>query len=342
VGCFSELRPEEVKKIAGVTLVLGTKDKEQLFNLIENTSVSPAAPTSAADFTPVYSTTGRTRAFFKIQDGCNNFCTYCAVPYARGRSRSATIARTVEVARQMPAQGIKEAIFTGVNIGDFGRANGESLESLIYALLPIEGIERYRISSIEPDLLTEEIINMVASQKKLMPHFHIPLQSGSDTVLRDMKRHYRRELFAEKVSLIRTKIPNAFIAADVIAGFPTETEELFQETYEFLQPLDISALHVFTYSPRPEAASSQIKPLNTAAQRKQRSEKLHILSEQKKEAFYKQFKGSQALVLWEGHTDKTEFHGDTPQYMYGYTENYLRIRAPFNAAKINTVENVTI
>ncbi|MDR0619742.1 MAG: tRNA (N(6)-L-threonylcarbamoyladenosine(37)-C(2))-methylthiotransferase MtaB [Bacteroidales bacterium] len=336
VGCFAQLRPEEIKKIAGVTFVLGTDNKNKLFDLLEQKSETP---TEEDSFIPVYSTTGRTRAFFKIQDGCNNFCTYCAVPYARGRSRSATIVRTIEVARKMAADGIKEAIFTGVNIGDFGHENGENLAGLIKELLRIDDIERYRISSIEPDLLTTEIIEMVANEKKLMPHFHIPLQSGSNDILADMHRHYKRELFAEKIAFIRNKIPDAFIAADVIVGFPTETVKLFNETYEFLQSLDISALHVFTYSPRPEAASSHIKPLNTAAERKDRSEKLHIFSQRKKEEFYKKFRGSKALVLWEGHEDN---HGNTPQYMYGYTENYLRIRAPFDTAKINTVESVII
>jgi threonylcarbamoyladenosine tRNA methylthiotransferase MtaB len=336
VGCFAQLRPEEIKKIAGVKFILGTDGKDQLFDLLEQKAETSA---EKKPFTPVYSTTGRTRAFFKIQDGCNNFCTYCAVPYARGRSRSATIARTVEIASKMAANGIKEAIFTGVNIGDFGSANGENLADLIRELLHVDGIERYRISSIEPDLLTTEIIEMVAKEKKLMPHFHIPLQSGSNDILTDMHRHYKRELFAEKVTLIRNKIPHAFIAADVIVGFPTETAKLFNETYEFLQSLDISALHVFTYSPRPEAASSHIKPLNTDAERKDRSEKLHILSQQKKENFYKKFKGSNAFVLWEGQVDN---YDNTPQYMYGYTENYLRIRTPFDAAKINTVESVII
>jgi threonylcarbamoyladenosine tRNA methylthiotransferase MtaB len=345
MGCFSQLRPEVIRQIEGVEIILGTNDKEQLFNLLE----APAKTTVEATtkntlkavgqntFTPLYSTTGRTRAFFKIQDGCNNFCTYCAVPYARGRSRSASVADTVRVAEEIAAKGIKEVIFTGVNIGDFGSGNNngnETLADLIRALLPIDGIERYRISSIEPDLLTEEIIDLVASEKKLMPHFHIPLQSGSNAILRDMKRHYKRELFAEKVNQIHSKIPHAFIAADVIVGFPTETEELFNETYEFLLSLPVSALHVFTYSNRPEALASRITPVNTAVERKRRSEKLHQLSQSKKESFCKKFEGQDVTVLWEGHADKKE------KFMFGYTENYLRVKAPFNPEKINTLSIV--
>ncbi|MDR1739646.1 MAG: tRNA (N(6)-L-threonylcarbamoyladenosine(37)-C(2))-methylthiotransferase MtaB [Bacteroidales bacterium] len=373
MGCFSQLRPDTVKQIEGVSYVFGTADRERLFDILDEpvansgirasvasaevVAARPAAITditanadcsnsdttsTVAHFTPLYSTTGRTRAFFKIQDGCNNFCAYCAVPYARGRSRSASIARTVEVAKQIANDGIKEVIFTGVNIGDFGRSNSatgnnrETLAQLIRALLPIEGIERYRISSIEPDLLTEEIIELAAKEKKIMPHFHIPLQSGSNTILQDMKRHYKRELFAEKVHSIKGKIPHAFIAADIIVGFPTETNELFEETYQFLNDLPISALHVFTYSPRPEAASFKISSLNTPKERKQRSDKLLALSNKKKEEFYLKFVGQGMSVLWEGDNNKHS------EFMQGYTENYLRVKMPYNRDKINTIENINI
>nr|MDE7149681.1 MiaB/RimO family radical SAM methylthiotransferase [Bacteroidales bacterium] len=256
-GCFSELRGAEIRAMAGVTYVLGTADKTRLIDMKRHGATRPDAPgtTAAATdnpanvtaareqaapaFTPLHSAKGRTRSFFKIQDGCDNFCTYCAIPYARGRSRSATIAQTVEAARRIAADGFKEVVFTGVNIGDFGRKNGERFVDLLRALATVDGIARWRLSSVEPDLLDSEIIELVADEPKFMPHFHIPLQAGSDAVLRAMKRRYDTAFFARKAEEIRRRLPDAFIAADVIVGFPTETAADFEDGYRFIESLPI-------------------------------------------------------------------------------------------------------
>lgn len=359
-GCFAELRSEELRAMAGVSYVLGTADKTRLIEMIQDgadrqetnkanrpeadgatgesatadvagSQIETDAPTA---FTPLYSAKGRTRSFFKVQDGCDNFCTYCAIPYARGRSRSATIARTVEAARRMADDGFKEVVFTGINIGDFGRKNGERLVDLLHALLRIDGIERWRLSSIEPDLLHSEIIELVAGEPKLMPHFHIPLQAGSDRVLREMHRHYDTAFFARKVEEIRRYLPDAFIAADVIVGFPTETAQDFEDGYRFIGSLPISALHVFSYSARPEAVAYHYPYVYPPAEKEERSRRLHRLSDEKKAAFYERFSGQTAKVLWEQHA--------MVGHMLGYTDNYLRVTAPYEAAKINTIETVRL
>ncbi|MEG1763190.1 MAG: tRNA (N(6)-L-threonylcarbamoyladenosine(37)-C(2))-methylthiotransferase MtaB, partial [Bacteroidales bacterium] len=254
IGCFSQLRSEEISKIQGVDYILGNADKHLLIELFEKNEIQNLSMPEVGlqkEFYPFYSVGGRTRSFFKIQDGCDNFCTYCAIPFARGRSRSNTLAQTLSKAKEIAHTGAKEVILTGVNIGDFGRKNGETFYDLIQALDVIEGIERFRISSIEPDLLTDEIIQFVSLSQKFMPHFHIPLQAGNNEVLANMKRHYQRELFAERVYKIKEVMPQAFIAADVIVGFPSESEVQFEDAYLFMESLPLSALHVFTYSSRP-------------------------------------------------------------------------------------------
>lgn len=333
-GCFAELRGEAIRAMEGVTYVLGTADKTQLIAMVNRQAAAqPDSPTEAG-FTPIHSAIGRTRSFFKVQDGCDNFCSYCAIPYARGRSRSAGIAQTVEAARRIAAEGYKEVVFTGVNIGDFGRKNGERFIDLLRALLNIDGIVRWRLSSIEPDLLDSGIIELVAAEPKLMPHFHIPLQAGSDAVLHAMRRRYDTAFFARKVEEIRRSLPHAFIAADVIAGFPSETAADFEDGYRFIESLPISALHVFSYSARPEAAAYRMANAYAPEEKEARSRRLHRLSDAKKAAFYGRFAGQDAAVLWE-----SERLGDE---MLGYTENYLRVAAPYDAAKINTLETVRL
>lgn len=349
VGCFPALREEEVRAIEGVDYVLGAENKAHLLSIVsadfekeqkqsklqeKNQSQEKVLHQEhflhqAQQIMPIYSSLGRTRSFFKIQDGCDNFCTYCAIPYARGRSQSASIKDTVEVAKKIAEQNFKEVVFTGVNIGDFGRKNGEDFYGLLKELVKIKDIKRWRISSVEPDLLSSDIIRLVAEENTLMPHFHIPLQAGSDAVLKQMKRHYDTALFAEKVAEIKKYIPNAFIAADVIVGFPTETPEEFEETYDFIKSLPLSALHVFSYSPRPEAASYKFGNICSKTEKEERSRRLHGLSNDKKEEFYHNFASQKAMVLWE--SEKIE------NSMFGYTENYLRVVAPFDQTRINTI-----
>lgn len=334
IGCFSELRPQEAAKLPGVDFVLGNGDKHLLFDHLRGQAVKAAGDAGAMPFVPSYSTLGRTRSFFKIQDGCDNFCSYCAIPYARGRSRSDTVARTMETAGEIVRAGVKEIVLTGVNIGDFGRRNGESFFDLLLELERLEGVERIRIGSIEPDLLSDDIIGLVAKSEKLMPHFHIPLQAGNDEVLRKMKRHYDRNFYAERVERIRFLMPDAFIACDVIAGFPTETGAQFEDALAFLERLDLSALHVFSYSRRAEAAASCIEPVYPAGEKALRSTALHALSDKKKRDFYARFAGRDAKVLWE--SDRQDGH------MYGYTPNYLRVRGVFDESKVNAVETLTL
>lgn len=345
VGCFSELRPEKVAKIEGVDYVLGSADKHLLLDYVrkdasfaaDSEAVTVGLPEVRSDvpvFVSSYSTIGRTRSFFKVQDGCDNFCTYCAIPYARGRSRSATIAETMEVAREIAAQDVYEIVLTGVNIGDFGRKQGETFLGLLQALATLDGVGRIRIGSVEPDLLSDEIIDFMASSLKLMPHFHIPLQSGNDEVLKRMHRHYDTALYADRVRKIREKIPYAFIACDIIAGFPTETAEQFEDSYRFVEGLDLSALHVFSYSDRPEAAASRIKPVYGAGEKAARSARLHALSDKKKERFYARFEGQAATVLWEADCQDG--------YMFGYTPNYLKVKTPYQEELVNTIDRVRL
>ncbi|MCM1531631.1 MAG: tRNA (N(6)-L-threonylcarbamoyladenosine(37)-C(2))-methylthiotransferase MtaB [Bacteroides sp.] len=328
VGCFSELRPQEVERLPGVDFVLGNRNKHLLFDYMRGEK-GPESASEQMPFVPSYSTLGRTRSFFKIQDGCNNFCSYCAIPYARGRSRSDTVERTMQTAREIAATGVKEIVLTGVNIGDFGRYHGETFYGLLEQLEQLPGVERIRIGSVEPDLLGDDIVELMARSSKLMPHFHIPLQAGSDEVLKQMKRHYDRAFYAGRVEKIRTLIPHAFIACDVIAGFPTETSAQFEDACRFLEDLDLSALHVFSYSHRAEAAASHLDFVYPAGELARRSTVLHELSDRKKQAFYARFLGTEASVLWE-----SDNHDGR---MYGYTPNYLRVCRPFDGTRVNTV-----
>lgn len=339
-GCYAQLKSDEVASMPEVDLVLGAEQKLDLpkyLPLLDQPGHEPCIVTpwkEIAAFSPSCSRGDRTRYFLKVQDGCDYFCTYCTIPMARGRSRCGSVAQLTEQARQVAAEGGKEIVITGVNIGDFGKRTGETFLSLIESLDEVEGIERYRISSIEPDLLTDEIIAFVASSKRFCPHFHIPLQSGSDPVLRLMKRHYDTALFADKVSAIKRYMPHAFIGVDVIAGMRGETDELFEEGYRFIASLDVSQLHAFTYSERPNTRALAIEPVVPVPVRHERCNRLIELSEQKLHDFYAQYVGSVRQVLFEqpakGHP------------MHGFTDNYIRVEMPVVADAVNTVRSVVL
>ena len=339
IGCYSQLRPDELRKMKGVSIVLGNSEKYSLFDVVTKQGENKPAHEDSAlktsrHFEPGFSANDRTRSFFKVQDGCDYFCTFCAIPYARGRSRSATIAETLSVAKQITTTGIKEVVLTGVNIGDFGRQHGESFLDLLKGLSELREIERIRISSVEPELLKNEIIQLVADRSKFMPHFHIPLQSGSDRVLALMKRKYKKEIFAQRVTFIKNLMPDACIAADVITGFPGETDEDFDETFEFIKELPISYLHVFTYSVRPGTKAADMENHLSDKAKQVRSKKLHQLSDLKKMTFYRENKGSVRQVLWESDTDQG--------FMFGFTDNYIRCKKAFNPESVNTIETVML
>jgi threonylcarbamoyladenosine tRNA methylthiotransferase MtaB len=340
IGCFSELSPDEIKKVDGVTMVLGQSEKFRLLDMIEHeinpdpeSSHEPSFPDHKA-FQPSYSMGDRTRSFLKIQDGCDYYCTYCTIPLARGRSRSDTIDHVVEEARLIASSGMREIVLTGVNIGDFGRHNGETFIQLLDALEKSVEIPRIRISSIEPDLLNDEIIRLVAGSEKFLPHFHIPLQSGCDRILKAMHRKYGTGLYAGRVQRIRELMPHACIAADVIVGFPGETDSDFAETFSFLENTAVSYMHVFSYSRRDNTLASKIEEVVPGSIIKQRSEVLHRLSDQKKQAFYRQNLGRKSRVLFESD------HSDGQ--MHGFTENYIRVRTPFKPDLINEVREVIL
>lgn len=339
-GCYAQLEPQQVAAIDGVGLVLGSNEKN---NIVEHLQVAmqqrePKVVTTEIlkdkRFAPSFSSGDRTRSFLKIQDGCDYFCSYCTIPFARGVSRSDTIENTVAEARCAAQHGAKEIILTGVNIGDFGHRNGESFLQLIEALEDIEGVERYRISSIEPNLLTDEIIRHVAKSTKFMPHFHVPLQSGSDEVLKLMRRRYDKAFFSQKMATIKEYIPHAFIGIDVIVGVNGETEACFQESYEFLKSIDFSQLHVFTYSERPNTQALKITPVVPMPERHKRNAILHELSDERRVAFYKQFIGTDAYIL----VESSEKDG----LMSGFTENYLKVEIPFDANLTNTIQRVNL
>ena len=339
-GCYAQLKPEEIAKIPGVNLVLGASEKfsilEYLNNLNQNSpaTIHHASIQKVKEFKPSCSRDDRTRYFLKVQDGCDYYCTYCTIPLARGRSRSANVSETVAMAEEAVRNGAKEIVLTGVNIGDFGKNTDESFFDLINALDNINGDVRFRISSIEPNLLTDEIITFVSQSKRIMPHFHIPLQSGSNEVLRLMKRKYNRELFAQKVSTIKRVLPHAFIGVDVIVGVHGETTELFEESCQFIDSLDISQLHVFTYSERSDTKMLEIEHHNSAQEKKRRSDILHLLSDKKTSAFYQSQIGKAYPVLWESRN-----HGDM---MVGFTSNYVRVEKPIDKSLTNTIEIVTL
>lgn len=339
VGCYAQLKPQEIAQIEGVSVVLGANEK---FNILQHIQKSAEDRQKIVvghikevnEFVPSFSSGDRTRTFLKVQDGCNYFCAFCTIPLARGRSRSASIADTLKQAELAIERGAKEIVLTGVNIGDFGTANGETFLDLIKALDALPHIERYRISSIEPNLLTEEIIAFVAQSKKFMPHFHIPLQSGDDEILRAMRRRYRTDLYQSRIESIKRLIPDACIGVDVITGFPGETDELFQNTMSFIQSLPVSYLHVFTYSERANTTALRIQDVVPIEKRQLRTNQLRLLSEKKKRAFYHGFIQQERTVLWEGIDDEGK--------MMGYTDNYIRLSKPFDIAQVNTLESVVI
>lgn len=325
-GCYAQLKPEDVAKIEGVDVVLGAEQKSELLHYLGDLNKNDegrAVITATKDirsFAPSCSRGDRTRFFLKVQDGCDYFCSYCTIPFARGRSRNGSIASLVEQARRAADEGGKEIVLTGVNIGDFGRTTGETFFDLIQALDRVEGIERYRISSIEPNLLTDEIIEFAARSNRFMPHFHIPLQSGCDEVLRLMRRRYDTALFAAKVGKIKEIIPHAFIGVDVIVGTRGETEEYFERTYRFLSELDFTQLHVFSYSERPGTQALKIEHTVSGEEKHRRSQRLLALSDEKTEAFYARHIGQEMPVLLEKSKNGSPMHGFTPNYIRVETE----------------------
>lgn len=342
IGCYAQLKPEEIAGIYGVDMVLGASEKFKIVEHFQNlekkdqTAVFASKIKEVNEFIPSYSKGDRTRSFLKIQDGCDYFCTFCTIPLARGKSRNHSVAETVKVAKEVALTAAKEVILTGVNIGDFGQGKegSETFFDLIKELDKIEGIDRYRISSIEPNLLTNETIEFVAQSKKFMPHFHIPLQSGSNKILKAMRRKYERELYVERVQRIKELMPHACIGVDVIIGFPGETEEEFLETYNFLNELDVSYLHVFTYSERKNTTAIKMDGVVPKSERSKRSKMLHILSNKKKRFFYEQFLGKENTVLFE-----SEQHEN---YLNGFTDNYIKVRVPFSEDLQNQIKTVTL
>lgn len=322
-GCYAQLKPEQVSNIEGVDLVLGAEQKGELINYLgslEKHEHGEAITTATKDirsFAPSCSRGDRTRYFLKVQDGCDYFCSYCTIPFARGRSRNGKIEDLVAQARQAAAEGGKEIVLTGVNIGDFGKTTGETFFDLVKALDQVEGIERFRISSIEPNLLTDEIIEYVAHSRAFMPHFHIPLQSGCDEVLKLMRRRYDIALFASKIRKIKELMPDAFIGVDVIVGTRGETPEYFEKAYEFIRGLDVTQLHVFSYSERPGTQALKIDYVVPAEEKHQRSQGLLALSDEKTKAFYARHIGQEAKVLME--------KSKAGMPMHGFTENYIRV-----------------
>lgn len=338
IGCYAQLKPEEILKIDGVNVVLGANEK---FNILEHIQTKEKEKRAVVghikevnEFVPSFSSGDRTRTFLKVQDGCNYFCAFCTIPLARGRSRSASIEETLIQAKKAIDTGAKEIVLTGVNIGDFGTANGETFFDLIKQLDELEGIERFRISSIEPNLLSEDIIDFVAGSKKFMPHFHIPLQSGDDEILRAMRRRYRTDLYRNRIERIKQQIPHACIGVDVITGFPGETDALFLNTLNFLKDLPISYLHVFTYSERPNTTALRIDEVVPMGVRQERTNQLRMLSEKKRRAFYQLFAGESRKVLWEA--------SETEGRMLGYSDNYVRVSKKWDPDQINTVQWETL
>ena len=343
IGCYAQLKPTEIAEIEGVDAVLGAAEKFRLLELLDGfakeqeTKVLASEIAAANSFETSYSLHDRTRTFLKVQDGCNYGCAFCTIPLARGKSRSSTIPSILSSARDIAATEVKEVVLTGVNIGDFGIVDGKRdarFADLVMALDEVEGIARFRISSIEPNLLTNEIIEFVAQSKRFVPHFHIPLQSGSNTILRKMGRRYLRELYEDRVSKIKTLLPHACIGVDVIVGFPGETDELFLETYNFLNELDISYLHVFTYSERANTRAVELEGVVPMKKRNERSKMLRILSEKKRRKFYEENLGQTFTVLFEEDVENGMMHG--------FTENYIRVAAKYDPILINELKQVTL
>ena len=344
-GCYAQLKPKEIAAIPGVDLVLGAAEKFNIVQHVKELSKGDSAKICSCDidevngFNASFSVNDRTRTFLKVQDGCSYNCSFCTIPMARGKSRSDTVANVVTTANDLAATGVKEIILTGVNLGDFGKGttgleNQENFFDLVKALENVNGIERYRISSIEPNLLTNEIIEFVANSSKFMPHFHIPMQSGSNKILGLMRRRYKKELYADRVNFIKTLMPHCAIGVDVIVGFPGETAADFQETFEFLQELDVSYLHVFTYSERDNTKALEIKPVVPVNTRLERNKTLRNLSYMKMQYFTQQHIGQTRKVLFEGYAKSA--------MMEGYTDNYIRITTSHRADWVNSIISWTI
>lgn len=343
IGCYAQLKPQEIAEISGVDAVLGAAEKFRILDLLGEFKRAVKPEVYARDikettgFNSSYSINDRTRTFLKIQDGCDYSCTFCTIPLARGNSRSDSVAHVVQEARELGRLGVKEIVLTGVNTGDFGIRDGKRQESfydLVKALEEAEEVARFRISSVEPNLLTPEIIDFVSKSKRFMPHFHIPLQSGSDNLLKSMKRRYLTDLYQSRIDHIHKAIPHAAIGVDVIVGYPGETEEEFIKTYHFLNHLPVSYLHVFTYSERPNTVAAKMDGAIPMAIRNMRSKMLRSLSTKKKRAYYEQHVGDTAIVLFENDVENGMMHG--------FTENYIRVSAKYDPLRINEILPVTI
>jgi len=339
IGCYAQLKPDEISTIEGVDLVLGAQEKFNIGNYLKDTEkknkpVLLNQPIkNVKSFYPGYSIGDRTRSFFKIQDGCNYFCSFCTIPLARGKSRSGNISQTIEKAKEIGRSELKEVVLTGINLGDFGYGTKENFFQLINELEQLNSILRYRISSIEPDLLSEEIIQFVYSSEKFVPHFHIPLQSGSNLLLKKMRRKYNTDLYTSRIKLIKNLMPHACIGVDVIVGFPGESEEEFNKTIDYLKSLPVSYLHVFTYSERANTNAPKMNEVVPMDVRRKRSKQLRILSLKLKLKFYNENMGYTGKVLFESKEDNL---------LIGFTENYLKVKIPFKPNMINTIQEVRI
>lgn len=339
-GCYAQLKPGEISHIPGVDLILGANEKFDIPGHLEEIQkgMPPTVLTSKLSdikkFKPSFSRDDRTRYFLKVQDGCDYYCTYCTIPMARGRSRNGSISEMVEMACQIAAEGGREIVLTGVNIGDYGKTTGESFIDLLKALDKVEGIERFRISSIEPNLLTHEIIDFVVSSKKIAPHFHIPLQAGCDELLSLMQRKYNTALFRDRIEYIKSKLPHAFIGIDVIVGSRGETQELFEKEFEFINSLDFSQLHIFSYSERPGTKALSIDHVVSSVDKKARHIKLQDISDRMWNDFYNRFIGTTSYVLFE--------HSVSDGMMHGFTDNYIRVEALYDKDLINKIVKVKL
>ena len=340
IGCYAQLKPTEISEIPGVDLVLGANEKFNILDHIEQLEKTEKAKVlnenikTTKDFVPSYSLGDRTRSFLKIQDGCDYFCTFCTIPLARGTSRNASIAETLEEARELAKTDVKEVVLTGVNIGDFGQGGEEDFFQLIQELDKIEGIDRWRISSIEPNLLSNEIIEFVSQSNNFVPHFHIPLQSGSEALLKAMRRKYDTTLYRSRIAKIKEVMPDACIGVDVIVGFPGETDEVFMETVNFLKDLDVSYLHVFTYSERANTTAKKMGDTVPVNIRRERSKQLQLLSDKMRRHFYSTQKGKKKKVLFE--SDENE------GMIFGFTENYVKIKTKYDENLINQIVDISL
>ena len=340
IGCYAQLKPQEIANIPGVDMVLGAAEKFQLLEHLHGLvkEVKPRvynAPIKEVNaFVPGFSTGDRTRVFLKVQDGCDYFCSFCTIPLARGASRSGSVNETVRLVKKAAETGAKEVVLTGVNLGDFGAGTGENFYDLVKAIDNIEGIERFRISSIEPNLLTNEIIEFVSGSSKFVPHFHIPLQSGNNEILNRMRRRYERELYRDRIGYIKSLMPHCGIGVDVIVGFPGETEAHFLDTYTFINELDVSYLHVFPYSERANTTAKKMKEVVPVKVRMERGERLRGLSEKKRLHFYREHLGTRREVLFE----EEEKNG----WMFGFTDNYIKVGTAYDPLLVNTLVNVEL